>query len=132
MHGHQGKITAEAVKAVEILSRIELEKISAEVTVEKPLEIDLRWSDNKPAEDYDGNQDSQGSLFDKSACSPGSESIIYTRCGDDKEDWHYPEVTEPDKNIYPETGLGVINMPRVRIKKTATMEEEYHQHCQDP
>ena len=122
MHGHQGKITADAIKSVEIVRKIELEEISAEVTVGQPFKIDLRWGDNKPTEDYYGNQDSQGSLLSKPTGSSDFQGIKNGRSGEDKEDWHHPDVTELDKNICPEAGLGIINMPRVRVKKPAIME----------
>jgi len=131
MHGYHGKITAEAIKSVEIVGK-ELEEISAEVTMAQPFKINLRWGDNKPAEDYYGDQDSQGSLLGKPTGGSEFQGIIYTRSGEDKEDWHHPQVTELDKNICHETGLGIINMPRVRVKKPAIMEEEYRYHGQDP
>ena len=116
MHGHKGKITAEAIHAVEIVRIIELEEIPAEVTVGQPFKIDLRWGDNKPAEDYYGNQDSQGSLLGKPTGGSEFQGIIYTRSGEDKENWHHPEGKEFDKNIRPETGLGILNMPILKVK----------------
>ena len=132
MEWHQGKITAEAIKAVEVVRIIELEEISAEVTIGQPFKIDLRWGNNKPAEDYYGNQDSQNSLLSKPTGGSESQGIIYTRSCEDKEDWHQPEVTELDKNFRHETGLGILNMPTIKIKEPAIMEEKYRQHCQDP
>ena len=130
MHGHHGKITAEAIKAVEIVGN-ELEEISAEITMTQPFKIDLRWGHNKPAEDYYGNQDALGSLLGKPTGGSEFQGIIYTRSGEDKEDGHHPEVTELDKNFRPETGLGILNVPTIKIKEPAIMEEKYRGHGQD-
>jgi len=131
MHRHKGKITTYTINAVEIV-RKELEEISAEVTVAQPFKIDLRWGDNKPAEDYYGDQDSQGSLLSKPTGGSEFKGIIYTRSGEDKEDWHHPQGKEINKNFRPEIGLGTLNVPVLKIKESGVMKEKYGEHGQNP
>ena len=132
MHGHKGKITADAINTVEIVGKIELEEIPAEVTVGQPFKIDLRWGDNKPAEDYYGNQDTQSSLLGKPAGSANFHGIINACPGEDKENRHHPEDKEIYKNFRTETGLGTFNVPIIKIKEPGVMEEKYGGHGQDP
>jgi hypothetical protein len=132
MHGHKGKITVDAINAVEIVGKIELEEISAEATLGQPFQIDLRWGDNEPAEDYYRNQDAHGSLLGKSAGSPEFHGIIYTSSGEDKEDWHYPEDKEIYKSLCSDTGLSTFNMPTIEVKEPGIMKEKYGEHGQDP
>ena len=129
MHGHKGKITTigQAINTVEIV-RNKLEEISAKVTMGQPFKIDLRWGDNKPADDYYGNQDPQDSLLSKTTGGSESQGIIYTRSGEDKEDRHQPEATEFDKNSRPEAGLGTLNMPIPKVKEPAVVKEKYGEH----
>jgi len=125
MHGHKGKITAYTINAVEVVGEIELEEVSAEAALSQPFQIDLWWGDNKPANDYYGNEDAQCSLLSKPAGGSEFHGIIYTCTGEKKEYWHDPEDTEIYENIHGDTSLNAFNVPTIGIKEPGIMKEKY-------
>ena len=66
MHARPGEVATENIQAIKIVWD-ELEEITAELSMRKALQIDLRWSHHKYAGQEPGNHDTEEALLEETA-----------------------------------------------------------------